>query len=217
MYIDVVIRNTTVKARRRPYSRALRDEQAEATRTRIIEALARTMANGVAGLSIAAVAREAGVSIPTIYRQFGSKQGLLDALSPYVIAKAGLMPDRPPATFPEVARTVRSLFRNLSGMDATLRAAMASQLGQELRVATMPKRMAAHRETVGRLAPDIADADLDRLAKLSLILTSTSSFRAFKDYLGLGPDASAELVTWALRALIEGARRQGLEEQEVST
>jgi AcrR family transcriptional regulator len=212
-----MIRNTTVKPRRRPYSRALRDEQAETTRTRILEALVRTMANGVAGLSIAAVAREAGVSIPTIYRQFGSKQGLVDALSPYMIAKAGLMPDPLPATFPEVARTVRSVFRNLAGMDTTLRVAMASQLGQQVRVAMMPKRLAGHREIVGRLAPDLGDEELDRLAQLSLILMSTSSFRAFKDYLGLGPDASAELVTWALRALIEGARHQAFEEREVST
>jgi AcrR family transcriptional regulator len=212
-----VIRNTSVKPRRRRYSSGLRDEQAETTRIRILEALVRTMANGVAGLSIAAVAREAGVSIPTIYRRFGSKQGLVDALSPYVIAKAGLMPDPLPATLPEVARTVRSVFRNLAGMDATLRAAMASQLGQQVRVATMPKRLAGHRETVGRLAPDLGEEELDRLAKLSLILTSTSSFRAFKDYLGLGPDASAELVTWAIRALIDGARRQALEEREVST
>lgn len=212
-----MIRNTVVKPRRRPYSSALRDQQAEATRTRILEALVRTMANGVAGLSIAAVAREAGVSIPTIYRRFGSKQGLVDALSPYVIAKAGLMPDPPPATLPEVARTVRSVFRNLAGMDATLRAAMASELGRQVRVATMPKRLAIHRETVGRLAPNLGDEDLDRLAKLSLILTSTSSFRAFKDYLGLGPDASAELVTWALGALVEGARHQALEEEEVPT
>ncbi|MEO6207127.1 MAG: helix-turn-helix domain-containing protein [Candidatus Limnocylindrales bacterium] len=212
-----MIRNTVVKPPRRPYSRALREQQAETTRTRILEALERTMAKGVAGLSIAAVAREAAVSIPTIYRQFGSKQGLIDALSPYVIAKAGLMPDPPPATLPEVARTVRSVFRNLAGMDAMLRAAMASELGRQVRLATMPKRFASHRETVGRLAPNLGNEDLDRLAKLSLILTSTSSFRAFKDYLGLGPDASAELVTWALGAMIDGARHQTSKKEEVPT
>ena len=75
-----MIRNIDVKPPRRTYSSALRDEQADATRTRILEALVRTMAAGIGGLSIPAVAREAGVSIPTIYRHFGSKHGLVEAL-----------------------------------------------------------------------------------------------------------------------------------------
>src|SRR3990172_5060569 len=86
----------------RPYASALRDEQVEATRVRILDALVRTMANGVAGLSIPAVAREARVSVPTVYRHFGSKEGLLAALSPYVLARAGLVPDPVPETLAEL-------------------------------------------------------------------------------------------------------------------
>ena len=203
-----MIRNTDVKPARRPYSSALRDDQAEATKTRILEALVRTMANGVGGLSVPAVAREAGVSTPTVYRHFGSKQGLVDALSGYVATRAGLLPTRLPDSQAELERTVRQLFRNLSSMDATLRAAMASELGQQARAAMMPRRLEGHREIVAKLAPDLAVRDLDRLARLSLILMSTSAFRAYKDYLGLGPDGSADLVSWAIRALIDGARTQ---------
>src|SRR5438876_10618884 len=112
-----MIRNTDVKPGRRRYSSALRDEQAVATRTRILEALVRTMAAGVAGLSVPAVAREAGVSIPTIYRHFGSKQGLLEALQPYVIEKGGLVPDTMPESLDDFGSTVRRLFQNLDDMD----------------------------------------------------------------------------------------------------
>jgi hypothetical protein len=201
-----MIRNTDVKRRRRPYSSALRDEQAEATRTRILEALVRTMAAGVAGLSIPAVAREADVSIPTIYRHFGSKQGLIKALSPYVVEKGGLSPAMP-QTVEELGPSVRGLFRNLDAMDLTLRAAMASELGNEARRAMMPERVVMVREWVGRLAPDLPDAELARLADVTLILMSSAAFRAYKDYLGHGPDASATLVTWAIRTLVEGAHR----------
>jgi AcrR family transcriptional regulator len=202
-----MIRNTDVKPRRRPYSSALRDEQTEDTRARILEALIRTMAAGVAGLSMAAVAREAGVSIPTIYRHFGSKRGLLAALNPYVIAKGGLMPEAMPENFDDLEREIRRLFRNLDRMDPTLRAAMASELGQEARREMMPARRAKIRLFVSGLGPALPDSELGRLADVTLILGSTASFRAYKDYLGLGPDASAALVSWAIRTLIRGARR----------
>lgn len=208
-----MLHNTNVKPRKQ-YASALRDAQAEMTRTRILDALVRTMANGVAGLSIAAVAREAGVSTLTIYRHFGSKQGLVEALNPYVVEKGGLMPDEPVETFAELEKMVRRMFRNLAGMDQTLRAAMASELGQQVRRSTMSQRRAMVRGTVVRLAPDLSDAEVDRLAALFLILVSTANFRALKDYLELGPDASAELVSWAMGTLIDGARIQSNEREE---
>jgi AcrR family transcriptional regulator len=171
------------------------------------------MVNGVAALSIAAVAREAGVSIPTIYRQFGSKQGLVEALHPYVAAKAGLMPDKIPETLAEFEPMARQMFRNLAGMDLTLRAAMASELGQQGRRATMPRRLGMIREVIGRFAPDVPEGERDRLVNLWVILMSTASFHAYKDYLGLGPDASAKLVSWAIGTLIEGARHRAAEEE----
>ncbi|HZD23594.1 MAG TPA: TetR/AcrR family transcriptional regulator [Acidimicrobiia bacterium] len=51
----------------RTYKSELREEQAEATRRRILEALAQVMADGVNALS-APVAQRAGVSVGTIYK-----------------------------------------------------------------------------------------------------------------------------------------------------
>jgi AcrR family transcriptional regulator len=50
----------------------LRAAQAQATRARILEATVNVMARGVASVSIPAVAREARVSVPTVYRHFGT-------------------------------------------------------------------------------------------------------------------------------------------------
>jgi AcrR family transcriptional regulator len=204
-----MIRNTVVKPSRRRYASALREDQAEATRTRILEALVRTMAAGMAGLSIPAVAREAGVSIPTIYRHFGSKTGLIAALNPYVVKKGGMVPETLPQSIDDLGPMVRRLFRNLESMDQTLRAAMASELGHQTRRAMMPERRAMIRDALGRLAPDISDAELGRLADLALILMSSPAFWAYKDYLGLSPDAAAGLTSWAIGTLIAGARPIG--------
>ena len=47
------------------------------------------MASGLASLSIPAVAREAGVSVPTVYRHFGTKDDLLAAVYPHVARGSG--------------------------------------------------------------------------------------------------------------------------------
>ena len=74
----------------RSYRSQLRAEQAEVTRARILDATVRVMAAGLPFLSIPAVAREAGVSVPTVYRHFGTKRDLLAAVYPHVVRGAGL-------------------------------------------------------------------------------------------------------------------------------
>src|SRR3954451_6615076 len=137
-------------AQRRPYASQLREEQAEATRERILDGLIRTMARGLDGVSVPAVAQEAGVSVPTVYRHFGSKKELFAALGPYAARQAGLMPDSQPWTLEEEPELVRTIFHRSELIDDTLRAAMASRTGQEMRRQLMPVRLDMHRRAIAR-------------------------------------------------------------------
>lgn len=71
-------------------------------RTRILEAAARLVAaGGVAALTTRAVATEASVQAPTLYRLFGDKRGLLDAvaehgLAAFIAHKVGAAPQSDP-------------------------------------------------------------------------------------------------------------------------
>src|SRR5215469_17927495 len=91
------------KAKRRTYRSPLRDERVIQTRERILEALVQVLArNGIAELSIPLVAREARVSIPSVYRYFPTKRDLFAALDDYAHAKGGFnFSDLPPSTTPE--------------------------------------------------------------------------------------------------------------------
>lgn len=195
-----------VKRPRRVYESPLRDEQAERTRERVVEGLVRTMAKGVAHLSIPAVAREAHVSVPTVYRHFKTKAELVAALQPYYAKKTGLMelgPVRGPA---DLARLARESYRKLAAMDDTIRAAMASELGQDFRRSTIPLRLTMIRKAVDQLGPELPPRERARFARLLLILTSSAVYRAFRDYLALEPDVAAADVGWALRSLLRGLR-----------
>jgi AcrR family transcriptional regulator len=70
-----------VKMDKRPYHSPLRQEQALATRQRILDAALELFARqGYGATSIASIAREAGVVPETIYATFGSKRGIIEGL-----------------------------------------------------------------------------------------------------------------------------------------
>ena len=64
----------------RPYVSPKRAAAAAATRTQVIEAGMRLLEGGPAQLSMEAVAKAAGVTRLTLYKQFGSRRGLLEAM-----------------------------------------------------------------------------------------------------------------------------------------
>jgi AcrR family transcriptional regulator len=73
---------------RRSYSSALRDQQAQLTRRRVLDAaLELFLADGYLGTTIDAVARRAGVSTQTVYNAVGGKPALLRAV--YDVSLAG--------------------------------------------------------------------------------------------------------------------------------
>jgi len=76
----------------RPYRLGQRQASTEQTRTRIITAARDLLveSQGFSGFSIDAVARKADVARMTVYHQFGSKVGLLEALSDFLAAHGGM-------------------------------------------------------------------------------------------------------------------------------
>src|SRR5579864_5605963 len=76
----------------RPYRLGQRQAATEQTRTRIITAARELLiaSDGFSGFSIDAVARQADVARLTVYHQFGSKVGLLEALCDSLAASGGM-------------------------------------------------------------------------------------------------------------------------------
>ena len=162
----------------------------------------RVMATGLASLSVPAVAREAGVSVPTIYRHFRTKAELLAAVYPLAMRRAGLDTIADPRSLDELRPTIRSLVERLDRLDDLSRAAMASPAGAELRHATMPARYQRLRLIADAIEPKLRKADRDRIARLLAVVTASSSLRMWRDHLGLSVDEVAKEVDWIVRAAI---------------
>jgi AcrR family transcriptional regulator len=78
---------------KRRYASPARAAAAEQTRAKVVETAARLLAEqpNIAGFSLEAVAKAAGVTRLTVYNQFGSRRGLLEAVFDDVATRAGLM------------------------------------------------------------------------------------------------------------------------------
>ncbi len=95
----------------RPYNLGQRQLTTDQTRSRIVAAARELLASdaGTTGFTVDAVAKQAGVSRMTVYYQFKSKRGVLEALFDD-LANRGLMPYlRPVFAEPDPARQLEGL------------------------------------------------------------------------------------------------------------
>ena len=192
----------------RSYSSQLRAEQAQATRLRILEAGARVMARPLDDFSIPAVADEAGVAVATVYRNFNTRQELIDALlvhySGQIAGAAGIvLGDTPPA--PATPEELRSAFRagyeRMASLDPTLQAALATRLADDARRAHRDERVQRISALLQSVAAGMTIDNQNRLVQLAVVLASSATVRSFDVLLGASPGDAADVVTWAIMRL----------------
>ncbi|MDH3193926.1 MAG: TetR/AcrR family transcriptional regulator [Acidimicrobiia bacterium] len=196
--IDVHEMNT------RKYTSELRVQQAEKTRERILDALVEVLAEGVESLSMPAVAERAGVSVGTVYRHFGDKAGLLKALYAHAGRRTGIEVESIPRTLDELDDVLRRVFQHFEDTDDLMRAAFASRIGREVRIEQTAERLEGMTQTLRSTNPSIPSDQLEHLARLMFILTTSDVYMQWKDRLGLDPEDAADEVMWTLRAVIRG-------------
>ena len=163
------------------------------------------MADGVASVSVPAVAREAGVSVPTVYRHFGTKRDLLAALYPHLVLRAGFREMVIPRSIEELRDGVRAIFERIDSFDDLARAAIASPAAEEARRTIFPDRLALAREIASTIVPKLAKVDRDRIARLLVVLITSSSLRVWRDHLGSTVEEAADDIDWVVRAAIAAA------------
>jgi AcrR family transcriptional regulator len=196
------------KTKRRPYRSPLREERAEQTRERILNGVVQVMArNGIAELSIPIIAKQARVSIPSVYRYFPTKRHLFAALDNYAQRKSGFsFAEFPPSRTPdELANMIPSLFQRRESIEPTIAAALRTRLGYEIRRPHLVERAKYFQAALGPAMKRLSRKEQAWLTDVVFILTTFRCVQAFKDYLGLDTAEAADRVAWAIRVLARGA------------
>ena len=176
---------------------SLRQAQRQVTEQRIIEALAALIdEEHPLEISMAAVAKRAAVSEPTLYRHFPTKRDLFAALAGYQFqtVAAGLAP----ASADDLADAVGTVFQRSADMENMIRWTLAATDPQRVPRPNVQARLAMLRTALGAQA-DCDDAQF--LLRTVLLLTSPMAWLYWKDYLGLDPAAAAATAGWAIKTL----------------
>jgi len=190
----------TQKPERRTYDNRLRAEQASATRERILEAVNRLFASSSFDeFSVGRVAKEAGVSEPTIYRHFGSREGLIDAFDPWFAERLG----HPgyPESVAEVAPAVPGLFSFFAANETLVRTAAS-----DARSEVIKRGRSQRRQRIRELfEPAVEHLPSEKAAACRAVLSEVLSSRnwlALKDEHGLTNEQAAMGAQWAIEALV---------------
>jgi AcrR family transcriptional regulator len=176
----------------RSYQLGKRKEQIDDGRRRIIDA-ARSLlaeADSYTGFTVDAVAKRADVARATIYYQFDSKTGLLEALCD-ALAEAGQLSELSAAfTNPDPSKALRSFVASFSRFWAVDRlvmrrlralAALDPEVGAVIS-ARDERRRTGLRVLAGRLADEgVTTIEPERAASLLFVLTSFETFDALAD------------------------------------
>ena len=190
---------------KRKYEQRLRAESAKQTRERILEALAERMRSDPSGgISLEAVAEEAGVARSTVYSIFGSRAGLFDALAREVterpeyerLLEASGGPD-PTVALREGIRAGVDLHVSNHEVDRAMYS--LAKLGDEAVAAAVGRREQERtagmagiaRRPRGHLRKGVGAT---RAAHLLWVLTSFDAFDLLWSGRGLDADAISELL-----------------------
>lgn len=198
----------------RAYCSTVRAEAAEATRQRLVEAAAALLhESGAEGCSLEAVAKAAGVTRLTVYKRFGSRHALLEAVFDEIARKGGLhriseaMSDPDPVaglkrliaifcdfwSFDKVAMVGLQL---MGGGDQELRDSLHARNERRRKAfSVLVKRMTAGRKIKARAVDDLVD-----------VLFVLTSFPVFSE---LARGRSGEAVQKLIQDAAEDAVRRG--------
>ncbi|HEX6513359.1 MAG TPA: TetR/AcrR family transcriptional regulator [Chloroflexota bacterium] len=203
----------------RPYRLGARKASTEETRARVVAAAHELLATSASpvGFSIDDVARTADVARMTVYYQFGSKAGLLEAVFDDLAAKGGMHElasvfqksdpleglDEFVGVFCRFWASDPMIFRRLRALatlDPDLERALSSRdqwARQGLRV--LLGRLAAEHS---RPAPDNIE-----LAAVLFTLISFQTFDTLQSQMGAGPEEIAAVIRRLARCALEGIQR----------
>lgn len=193
----------------RSYNSALRREQAEATRDRILAAMASILEEGGSAETATnkAVAARAGVTEITVYRHFPSREALLRGMWEWLNSRAGADVGMP-RTEAEIVGKLPELFATFDAAPAHILAAVTTPQGREMRSSLDAERRQAFLAALAETG-DLSEDDRVKAAAVLQLLHSAYSWLSLREQWNLRGEAASEAVGWAAETLINDLKTRG--------
>jgi AcrR family transcriptional regulator len=194
---------------KREYTSAIREQAKSETRERILEAVVRViLEQGIHAFSVQNVAERSGISHRTVYRHFGSREGLLEGLSESLQESqlaAGL---QQPTDAGGWAAYVEPLFELFSRSADELRASVIAAVALGYQSDSQRETWAEFQEALVVRYPYLATAALREAAAVFRLLISRYSWYVLSVDLKLDAEGSGRAAAWAVTALLDDLDRR---------
>jgi len=185
---------------------SLRAEHMELTRERLLTAAVDVILEGSAGeLSLRDVAQKAGVSAPTAYRHFATKQDLLDAVVAHIDRKMSI----PPAihSVEDFIAALPVIHRAFADNARLMRAYVRTRAATDLRHAGRANR-ARRVEAAARASfPDLPVEAVRALAPVLQLFSSSSGWEIWSEQWGLEGERAGHVAAWIVGAIRDAVKR----------
>jgi AcrR family transcriptional regulator len=188
----------------RPYRQRARAEAARATHTRIMEALvALVMERGTTAVPLADVATQAGVTVPTVLRHFGSRDGLFHETFAY--ARDQILTERE-APVGDPAAAVDVVVDHYETRGRGMLTLLAHEAHDDGAARITAEGRAHHRTWVRTtFAPFLAHrpaSDAEALTDLLVVATDLQTWALLRRDRGLSRDTTAARMLSLVRAVL---------------
>lgn len=194
--VEVSITNMNFSAAR-PYRQTARADAAAATKRRILDSFVERMRAGwMEEITLDEVARDAGVTVQTVIRRFGGKEGLLAAAAERFGEE--VMARRAPAAEGDWHAHVAVTFADYEVSGEFVLRLLAQEERWPALQPMLARGRAGHRNLILRLyRPWLEPLDppaRDRLVAGLVMLTDVYSWKLLRLDQGLGPDEAVALI-----------------------
>ena len=185
----------------------LREQHANATRTRILSAVADLLeADTAEELTMPRVAAESGVSLRTVYRYYPTREELLEAAGRWIGNE--LFQHAYPRDLDETAELFRVGCADFDERPGLVRAMALSQLGREARGHRREERVEAIRQALRNEVGDLPERELRRAEAVLAYLHNMLAYTSMREEHGLSGSEIGEASAWAIRTLAADLRRR---------
>ena len=183
-----------------------REQNKEAARVQILDAVIELLADGRSEVNHDAVAERTGISRRTVYRYFDDRQKLLAAASTRVRELAGNR-----VMFPNDEKDLldtRSIYTGFDRIAPIATLVRSTPEGRAMRLSQKAERQAKYTAAAADAVKDLPEGDR-KLATAMLQVLHSTPWLEMRDHWDLTGEQIGRVTSWAIRTLLADLRSRG--------
>lgn len=197
----------------RQYRSEVRNVQKEQTRQKILDALAEAITRpDFTAVTMAEIAKAAGVGEATLYRHFPNREVLLDGLVEQFDHVMGDLPY--PQTLDDLTVLVERSFTAFDRNPALVRAFLVSQLGRTARQQGRPRRIQAIQRVLASAVHEHTAAQQRAAEAVIAHLSSIQTWQSMTEEFSMSGAEVGQAVSWAIGVLVCNLQSQSQAKEE---